>query len=289
MSGPPERPLGGQDPYAPKRLREHGPTRLQAVGKPSRGEGEDVLDDEPVALGRIQWVAPPPLVGRAPQPPPDEPRSAFAVRDIGLVALVSMVSAVAVIAFYRFANTPPAPAPRLASASATRVVDAAPAGLTAAQPAAAVLAAAPPTPEAPPAPPPPVTLLASAASPPTQEVSALAPADTRSTAAEPPASEPRRALSPEQRQAMASLVARGKDLLRNGDFSSARLILERAADSGEADAALMLGSTYDPTVLAQLGIRRQVANIELARTWYERAQEFGSTEASSRLKTLSNY
>jgi TPR repeat protein len=123
---------------------------------------------------------------------------------------------------------------------------------------------------------------------PTQKASALAPADTRSPAAEPQAPELRRAMRPEQRQAMASLVARGKELLRNGDFSSARLVLQRAADAGEADAALTLGSTYDPSILAQLGIRSQVANVDLARTWYEEAQEFGSPEASLRLKTLPN-
>ena len=116
---------------------------------------------------------------------------------------------------------------------------------------------------------------------------ALAPADTRSPAAEPEASELRRAPRAEQRQA-AALVARGKELLRDGDFSSARLILQRAADAGEADAALTLGSTYDPSILARLGIRSEVANVDLARTWYEKAQEFGSTEASSRLKTLPN-
>jgi TPR repeat protein len=123
---------------------------------------------------------------------------------------------------------------------------------------------------------------------PTQKASALAPADARSPAAEPQAPELRRAMRPEQRQAMASLVARGKELLRNGDFSSARLVLQRAADAGEADAALTLGSTYDPSILAQLGIRSQVANVDLARTWYEEAQEFGSPEASLRLKTLPN-
>jgi len=118
------------------------------------------------------------------------------------------------------------------------------------------------------------------------KLTALAPADTRSPTAEPQASEPRVAMRPDQRQANASLVLRGKELLRNGDFSSARLILQRAAEAGDADAALALGSTYDPTVLAQLGLRGQVANVELARTWYEKAQEFGSAEASSRLKTL---
>jgi hypothetical protein len=125
-------------------------------------------------------------------------------------------------------------------------------------------------------------------SPPTQKASALAPADTRNPAAEPQAPELRHAMRPEQRQAMASLVVRGKELLRYGDFSSARLILQRAADAGDADAALTPGSTYDPSILAQLGIRSQVANVDLARTWYEKAQEFGSTEASSRLKTLLN-
>jgi hypothetical protein len=132
-------------------------------------------------------------------------------------------------------------------------------------------------------------------SPPTQKDPVLAPADTgspaadtRSPAAEPQASELRPAMRPDQRQTISSLVARGKELLRDGDFSSARLILQRAADDGEADAALTLGATYDPSILAQLGIRRQFANVDLARTWYEKAQEFGSAEASSRLKTLPN-
>jgi type IV secretory pathway VirB10-like protein len=256
MSSSPEWPLGGQDPYAL-----------------SRGEGDDVLDDE--LLGQL--VALPPL------PRPYVPRRRR-------IRLAIIVSALAAIAFYRlFVITQPAQVPP-ASASATRVVDAAPADEPAAPPAPpADEPAAPPAPPpdelaAPPAPPPPATLLTAAATPPTQKVSAFA--DTRSAAAEPQASEPPRAMSPEQRQAMASLVARGKELLQNGDFSSARLILEHVADAGEADAALTLGSTYDPTVLAELGIRGQAADVDLARTWYEKAQEFGSTEATSRLKTL---
>jgi hypothetical protein len=120
------------------------------------------------------------------------------------------------------------------------------------------------------------------------KMTALAPADTRSAAAEPQTAEPRVPPRPEQRQALASLVSRGKGLLRDGDFSSARLILQRAADAGDADAALTLGSSYDPIILTRLGLRSQVANVDLARTWYEKAQEFGSTEASARLKTLSN-
>jgi hypothetical protein len=120
------------------------------------------------------------------------------------------------------------------------------------------------------------------------KMTAVAPADTQSPAAQPQTSEPRVPLRPEERQALASLVARGKELLRNGDFSSARLILQRAADAGDADAALTLGSSYDPIILTRLGLRSQVANVDLARTWYEKAREFGSTEASTRLKTLTS-
>jgi len=260
------------------------------VGKLSHREGDDVLDEEPVGLRAIQVRQP--LVGPAPRPRPDAPR-AITARDIALAAIVSLVSTLAVIAFFRFGNTPPAPATQRASAPATRMVDAAPAddpaSPAAAQPAATALAA-------PKFPSPPTTPTVFASAPadtrgPAAEpqTSALAPADARMPPAEPQASEPRRALRPEERQAMASLVARGKELLRNGDFSSARLILERAANAGEAEAALTLGSAYDPVVLARLGMPSQVANIDLARTWYEKAQEFGSTEASARLKTLPNY
>ncbi|HKF29816.1 MAG TPA: hypothetical protein VKB29_11315 [Candidatus Binataceae bacterium] len=93
-------------------------------------------------------------------------------------------------------------------------------------------------------------------------------------------------MRPGERQAVASLVARGKELLRNGDFSSARLILRRAAEVPDAEAALTLGSTYDPIILTRLGIRSQAADVELAVTWYQKAEELGSTEASSRLKML---
>jgi TPR repeat protein len=63
-------------------------------------------------------------------------------------------------------------------------------------------------------------------------------------------------MRPDQRQVIASLVARGKERLRDRDFSSARLILQRAAEAGDADAALTLGSTYDPGLWASHGIQR---------------------------------
>src|SRR5215469_8894335 len=117
-------------------------------------------------------------------------------------------------------------------------------------------------------------------------VTAWVPADTQSLTAKERSPDPGRAMRPAERQAVASMVARGKELLRNGDFSSARLILRRAAEVRDAEAALTLGSTYDPIILTRLGIRSQAADVELAVTWYQQAEELGSTEASSRLKML---
>ena len=45
------------------------------------------------------------------------------------------------------------------------------------------------------------------------------------------------------------LLKRAKGLLAIGDITSARLLLERAADAQEPEAALMLAGTYDAQVL----------------------------------------
>ena len=42
---------------------------------------------------------------------------------------------------------------------------------------------------------------------------------------------------------------RAAKLAEAGDITAARLLLERAADAQEADAAFMLAGTYDPQVL----------------------------------------
>jgi TRAP-type uncharacterized transport system substrate-binding protein len=86
----------------------------------------------------------------------------------------------------------------------------------------------------------------------------------------------------------AAIVTRGRQLLKNGDFASARLLLQEAADAGDAAAALALGETYDPVVLNKLGIHGRVADITIARMWYKRAGELGSAEAPVRLRLLVN-
>jgi Sel1 repeat len=85
---------------------------------------------------------------------------------------------------------------------------------------------------------------------------------------------------------IASLVNRGTDSLKSGDVSSARLLLRRAAEAGSASAALMLGTTYDPLALQQLGAIGVVPDVAQARQWYEKAAELGSDAASQRLANL---
>ena len=55
---------------------------------------------------------------------------------------------------------------------------------------------------------------------------------------------------------VAALVKRGEDFIASGDLASARLVLQRAAEAGEAQAALLLAGTYDPIVLEKLRIQR---------------------------------
>src|SRR3984893_4603259 len=88
---------------------------------------------------------------------------------------------------------------------------------------------------------------------------------------------------------VAALVKRGEGFIASGDLASARLVLQRAAEAGEAQAALLLAGTYDPIALEKLGLRGPTADIEKARTWYKRAQELGSAAAPGRLQLLAGY
>jgi hypothetical protein len=85
---------------------------------------------------------------------------------------------------------------------------------------------------------------------------------------------------------LATLLRRGQELLMNGDIASARLVLRRAADAGNAQAALALGASFDPSVLSELGVIGFAPNPSQARLWYRRAADNGSREAARRLERL---
>jgi hypothetical protein len=85
---------------------------------------------------------------------------------------------------------------------------------------------------------------------------------------------------------IATLVKRGQDFIANGDLAAARLLLRRAAEAGSAEAALTLGTTYDPVMLQRLGAIGTTADPAQARHWYQLAAELGSTAASQQLAGL---
>jgi len=82
------------------------------------------------------------------------------------------------------------------------------------------------------------------------------------------------------------LLKRGQELMRYGDLAAARLVLRHAAEAKNAEAALTLGSTYDPVILRELRVYGLSADVGMARTWYEKAKELGSPEAARRLDNL---
>jgi len=90
------------------------------------------------------------------------------------------------------------------------------------------------------------------------------------------------------RDEIDALVKRGKDFVASGDLAAARLLLQRAAEGGDAGAALTLAGTYDPLVLVKLGAQGLSPDIAKARAWYEWANEFGSIEAPGRLEMLAS-
>jgi hypothetical protein len=92
-----------------------------------------------------------------------------------------------------------------------------------------------------------------------------------------------RRLGPEE---IKLFVTRGEQLLATGDIVAARIVLQRAAESDDAAAALALGAAYDPNVLARLGVVGISADLEKARTWYHKAESLGSADARRRLGLL---
>jgi TPR repeat protein len=105
------------------------------------------------------------------------------------------------------------------------------------------------------------------------------------TATRVPPSKAIRALDPDE---IKLLTRRGAQFMAVGDLVTARTVLQRAAEAGDAAAAIAMGETYDPIVLAKLGVVGMGADVDKARTWYRKAESLGSAEAAKRLQHLAN-
>jgi len=104
-----------------------------------------------------------------------------------------------------------------------------------------------------------------------------------SPAAISPATTAARALGADE---ISLLIEQGEKYIAVGDVVAARTTFQRAAEAGDATAALALAATYDPIVLAKLGVMGMGADVEKARAWYQMAESYGSAEASQRLLVL---
>jgi hypothetical protein len=85
---------------------------------------------------------------------------------------------------------------------------------------------------------------------------------------------------------IAGLLAHGDWLLATGDITAARLLYERAADAGEARAAVRLGESFDPVYLDGSRLRGLQGDQDMAVFWYRHARDLGATGVASRLKKL---
>ena len=91
---------------------------------------------------------------------------------------------------------------------------------------------------------------------------------------------------PEDRERALQLLRKGEEQLAQGLVAPARLLFERAADLGLAQAAMALGATYDAAELDKPNLRGISPDAKQAKRWYERARQLGASEADTRLHRL---
>jgi hypothetical protein len=84
------------------------------------------------------------------------------------------------------------------------------------------------------------------------------------------------------------LMSRASLLLSQGDIGAARVVLERAAETGNARALFALAETFDPVVLSAWGTLGTRGDAVRARELYAKALAGGIEEAQSRLMRAEN-
>ncbi len=115
---------------------------------------------------------------------------------------------------------------------------------------------------------------------PAPPMTSLRPAGTE------PSQPPKLEIKPRE---VADFIRRAKDRLDQGDLHAARLLLLRAAEAQDPNAALYLAKTFDPMLSKQFGAFSSDPDPAQARSWYQKAQEWGSPEAQHQLDTLASY
>jgi len=110
------------------------------------------------------------------------------------------------------------------------------------------------------------------------------PAQRLERGAPPPFPEP--TIHSEVRERAQRLKEKGDEQLAQGLVAPARLLYERAAELGLAQAAMALAATYDESELTTPNLRGISPDVKEAKRWYERARELGAGDADQRLRRL---
>ena len=121
-----------------------------------------------------------------------------------------------------------------------------------------------------------------AAPTPPQQQSLASPGSPSVARAEPPVRE----IDPDE---VAGFVKRAQELLATGDLQAGRLLLLRAAEARDARAALLLAKTFDPILSKQFGAADPESDLAQARNWYQKAEEWGASEARRQLEALASF
>ncbi len=140
-------------------------------------------------------------------------------------------------------------------------------------------------------------LLISAAPPPSEPIASAPPPPTPSPTSTPAAPDPTAPVAADEgaetmtsgsasADEIADLVARGDQLLANGDVAAARAFYNQAAEQGNARAATAMGKTFDPFFLDEIHARGIRGDGKKAAEWYRRAINGGDATAAPRLQQL---
>jgi hypothetical protein len=82
------------------------------------------------------------------------------------------------------------------------------------------------------------------------------------------------------------LFEKARERFKKGDVAGARAMFEVLAMKGDPDAAMAMGESYDPVVLAQLFVKGLQPDEGKAVAWYKKAEELGDERAKVRLNAL---
>lgn len=84
------------------------------------------------------------------------------------------------------------------------------------------------------------------------------------------------------------LMAHGQRMIDAGYLAGARAYYRRAAEAGSGEAALAAGATYDPDIVARLGVQGIKPDRAEAAKWYARAAGLGVANRDKALRALTN-